>query len=257
MRSVCGMGTIMNKKKCIAVVLAAGSGSRMKSKVAKQYMLLDDKPLIWYSLQAVEESSVIEECVLVTGEQDIAYMKSEIVEKYGFTKVSAVVPGGAQRYDSVANALELIANRLSIRKEKEYIFIHDGARPFLDEPILQRCYAAVEKWEACVVGMPVKDTVKIVDANGFAKTTPDRSLVWQVQTPQVFDAQLIIDAYAHLAREKENLLRDEIKITDDAMVVETFTGHSVKLIEGSYKNIKVTTPEDMDIALALLKNNCG
>ncbi len=250
----------MGKKRCTAVVLAAGRGSRMGSGVAKQYMLLRGRPLIWYALHAVEESSVIDDCILVTGAEDISYVKEEIVAKYGFSKVTAVVAGGKERYDSVYNGLLAVGNGAARDGDNLYapvhdgcIFIQDGARPFLTEEILKRCYEAVERDHACVVGMPVKDTVKIVDESGFASRTPDRNFIWQVQTPQVFDAPLILSAYERLMREKERLLRDGISITDDAMVVETFTDCKVRLVEGSYSNMKVTTPEDMTVAEALLE----
>lgn len=237
----------MDKKRCTAIVLAAGHGSRMRSGVAKQYMLLRGRPLIWYALDAVEKSSVIDDCILVTGAEDISYAEEEIVAKYGFSKVSAVVAGGKERYDSVYNGLQAAAG--------DYIFIQDGARPFLTEEILKRCLTAVEEDHACVAGMPVKDTIKIVDENGFARQTPDRNFMWQVQTPQVFDAALILSAYEKLMQEKEKLLREGISITDDAMVVETFTDCKVRLVEGDYRNIKVTTPEDMAVAEAFL--DCG
>lgn len=250
----------MVKQRCTAIVLAAGRGSRMGSGVAKQYMLLQGRPLIWYALHAVEESSVIDDCILVTGAEDISYVKEEIVGKYGFCKVTAVVAGGRERYDSVFNGLQAAVREMSEDGKKPYkpnrdgyIFIQDGARPFLTEEILKRCYEAVEKEHACVVGMPVKDTVKIVDESGFARKTPDRNFVWQVQTPQVFDAPLILSAYERLMREKENLLSKGISVTDDAMVVETFTDCRVRMVEGSYSNMKVTTPEDMAVAEALLR----
>lgn len=241
------------KKRCTAIVLAAGSGSRMKSAVAKQYMLLKDKPVIWYALQTVEESAIIDDCVLVTGADDIQYVKKEIVEKYGFTKVAAVVPGGAERYLSVGNALEAIAGDvLPVPNRDGYIFIHDGARPFLTEQILENTYEAVQKYHACVAAMPVKDTVKIADEDGFAADTPDRKRVWTVQTPQVFDAELIIRAYATLKEQITTLSERGISVTDDAGVVELFTDQKVKLAEGSYENIKITTPEDIRVAESFL-----
>ncbi len=245
----------MEKKRCTAIVLAAGSGSRMHSDVAKQYMPLRGKPLIWYALHAVEESSVIDDCILVVGAEDISYTKKEIVEYFGFQKVKAVVAGGRERYDSVYHALREAVDGDEVQREAAQngcVFIHDGARPFLTEDILRRCYEAVEQYHACVVGMPVKDTIKIADEEGYASQTPDRRRLWQIQTPQVFDTKLILSAYDKLMREKEKLVQDGISITDDAMVVERFTGHRVKLIRGSYKNIKITTPEDMAVAEAFI-----
>lgn len=241
----------MDKKRCTAIVLAAGSGRRMKSEVAKQYMPLGGRPLIWYALQAIEESSVIDECILVAGREDIlsGYVREQIVEHYGFRKVSSIVPGGAERYDSVYNALRAITDK---KAADGYIFIHDGARPFLTEEILERCFAEVERTGACVAGMPVKDTIKIINAAGYAAQTPDRSTLWQIQTPQVFETALITQAYEKLMRKRESLAAAGVTITDDAGVVELLMERPVKLVEGAYRNIKVTTPEDIVVAEAFL-----
>lgn len=248
----------MNKKRCTAVVLAAGKGSRMKSDVAKQYLDLCGKPLIWYALHAIEESSVMDDCILVTTAEDISYVKEEIVKKYGFRKVDAVVAGGAERYDSVYRALRVIAdNGLTVPNRDGYVFIHDGARPFLTEEILMRCYEEVQRSGACVAGMAVKDTIKIADENGYAVQTPDRNLVWQIQTPQVFDTQLILEAYEKMICEKDRLRAEGIRITDDAAVVETFTKQPVKLVQGSYENIKITTPDDMETAEVFMRRSGG
>ena len=248
----------MEKKRCTAVVVAAGSGSRMNSGVAKQYMSLRGKPMIWYSLHTIEESSVIDDCILVTGAGDISYVKEEIVAKYGLKKVDSVVAGGEERFDSVYHALRVIADRkLTTPNDDGYVFIHDGARPFLTEEILKRCYEEVKVSGACVAGMPVKDTVKIADREGYASQTPDRTLVWQIQTPQVFSVPLIIEAYEKLMQEKDGLSGEKIKITDDAMVVETFTDTPVKLVQGAYENIKITTPDDLMTAETFLNKFFG
>lgn len=244
----------MQKKRCTAIVLAAGSGSRMQSTVAKQYMLLGDKPLIWYALQAIESSEIIDDCVLVTGAGDIEYVSEEIVKKYGFHKVDVITAGGAERYLSVGKALQVIADDgLKVPNRDGYVFIHDGARPFLTERILRNTYEAVENYHACVAAMPVKDTVKIADEEGYAAETPNRKLVWAIQTPQVFDTELILQAYKKLQEHQDELARKGIMVTDDASVVELFTDRKVKLVEGAYENIKITTPEDIKIAEALLK----
>ena len=221
--------------KNVAIVLAAGQGKRMKSKVQKQYLLIKEKPVLCYTLSAFENSSLISEIILVTGKDEIAYCQKEIVENYGFSKVQKIVAGGKERYHSVYEGIKAI-------ETADYVFIHDGARPFVDGEMIARVCDAVAEHKACVVGMPVKDTIKIADDAGFAEQTPDRRKVWQIQTPQTFEYQLIKGAY-------EKLLEDEPEgITDDAMVVETMTDHKVKLVEGSYRNIKITTPEDLDIA---------
>lgn len=242
------------KKRCTAIVLAAGSGKRMQSNVAKQFMTVDGKPLIWYSLQAVEQSEVIDDCILVTGAEDISYVQKEIVEKYGFSKVDTIVAGGRERYESVANAMQVLAGEgRPVPNVDGYVFVHDGARPFLTEEILYSTYEAVQEHHACVAAVPSKDTVKIADAEGFAASTPDRRIVWNIQTPQVFETELAVGAYGKLMQELPRLEAEGITVTDDAMVVELFTDVRVKLAEGSYRNMKVTTPEDICIAEALLK----
>lgn len=177
----------------------------------------------------------------MTGEESISYCKEEIVQKYGFTKVSAVIPGGKERYDSVyAGLCEC--------RDCEYVLIHDGARPFVTEEILKRGLQKVKETGACVIGMPSKDTVKLSDEEGYVKETPNRKCVWTIQTPQIFLYSLIREAHDSIRQ------KDMSKITDDAMVVEQETGAKVALAEGSYQNIKITTPEDLDIAEAFLKH---
>ena len=271
----------LSKKHCTAVILAGGSGSRMKSDVAKQYMLLKGKPLLWYSLQAVQQSQIIDDCILVAGNGEntaeadtvstLDYVQSEIVDKYGFTKVAAIIPGGEERCWSVENAMALLR---SLEWEEwadceSYVFIHDSARPFLTEDILKRTYEAVQQYHACVAAMPSKDTVKLADDDAFAISTPDRSKVWTIQTPQVFERTLITGAYeclrhqyrnvsSKLTMSAENTVADpsvssgQPPVTDDASVVERFTDVRVKLVEGSYQNIKITTPEDIKVAESFL-----
>ena len=222
-------------KKHTAIVLAAGKGSRMQSAVPKQYLELCGKPVLYYSLAAFEKS-FIDEIILVAGKDDISYCKEQIVERYGFQKVTKIIAGGAERYLSVYQGL-LAA------EEADYVYIHDGARPFVDAAILSDAKACVEQYQACVAGMPVKDTIKIVDAEDFAKETPERKYVWQVQTPQVFSYALVREAYDMLMEDQ-----DAYSVTDDAMVVETMLNYPVKLFRASYKNIKITTPEDLQIA---------
>ncbi len=231
--------------KTVAVVLAAGSGSRMQSDVKKQYMEISGKPLIYYSLKAFEES-IIDDIVLVVSRGDVSYVTKEIVEKYKFDKVTAVVEGGLARYHSVRLGLQAAA------ADCDYAFIHDGARPFINRDIILRALQAVKEYKACVVGMPAKDTIKIADEKGFAALTPDRNLMWTIQTPQCFSYNMILDLYQRLDREEGDLMAKGINITDDAMVVEYYTDTKVKLVEGSYDNIKITTPEDIAVAEAIL-----
>lgn len=225
--------------KITAIVLAAGTGKRMNSAVAKQYMMLAGKPVLYYSLKAFEESDVTN-IVLVTGEDDISYCQQEIVNKYNITKVSAVVAGGKERYHSVYEGLKVATG-------SDYVLIHDGARPLLTQDIILRSIREAKQSGACVVGMPVKDTIKVVGVDRFAKTTPDRNGLWQVQTPQSFSYPLIVDAYEKV------IASGDTSITDDAMVLERITGQQVRVIEGSYQNIKITTPEDLLVAEVYLK----
>ncbi len=240
----------MKETKSIAIVLAAGQSKRMQSKTAKQYLLLDGKPVLYYSLKAFEDSAV-EDIVLVTGAGEREYVQREIVEKYGFQKVHAIVEGGKERYHSVYLGLQA-ADRLACGEA--YVLIHDGARPFIDKELIARTVSCVREYKACVVGMPVKDTIKIADADGYAAQTPDRNLVWSVQTPQAFAMELIVPAYAQLVEREKELLAQGVRITDDAGVAELFGACRVKLVEGSYRNIKITTPEDLLAAEAFLKS---
>lgn len=236
----------MEKKRCIAIVLAGGQGTRMGTRKQKQYLEISGKPLIYYCLHTFEESEIIDDIIIVVGAGQTEYVRSEIVGRYGFRKVRTIVEGGKERYASVWEGLKAL-KPTGLTDAGNYVFIHDSARPFVTEEILMRAYKGVEEWEACVVGMPSKDTVKIADRHGFAKETPDRSCVWIIQTPQVFEVSLVMEAYSKLMRE------DCIQVTDDAMVVEKILEHPVKMIEGSYENIKLTTPEDLDIAEVFVK----
>lgn len=222
-----------------AIVLAAGDGKRMNSAVRKQYLTLGGKPVLFFSLKAFEESEVTE-IVLVVGEGEAEYCREQIIDKYGIRKISAVVEGGRERYHSVYAGLAAV-------RRADYVLIHDGARPLLTADIIERSIAAVKLHDACVVGMPVKDTIKIVSEDGFSAETPDRSSLWQIQTPQTFFYPLIWEAYESV------ITKEECAVTDDAMVLERMTGKRVKVIEGNYRNIKITTPEDLIVAEAYLQ----
>ncbi len=227
------------KKKSTAIVLAAGMGSRMKSTVAKQYMLLCGKPVLFYSLAAFEQSEV-DDIILVVGKNEEEYCKKEIVDRYGITKVRAIVTGGSERYLSVINGLDQIS-------ETDYVLVHDGARPFVTPSMIAGLLDRLKEKEALVVGVPSKDTVKLVDASGVVRATPDRKTVYNIQTPQAFSYPLLRKAYDRLLKE------ESVTVTDDAMVVEQMLGTQVAVVMGSYQNIKITTPEDMIIAEAFFK----
>ena len=230
----------MEQGRCTAIVLAAGQGKRMHSKIQKQFLEIGGKPILYYSMECFQKSPLIQDIILVTGEDMISYCQSEIVEKYGFTKVCKVTAGGKERYDSVYAGLLCC-------QDTDYVYIHDGARPFVTEEMIQRGYEAVKRTNACVMGMPSKDTVKLADPSGYIKETPDRKIVWNIQTPQIFSYDLIRGAYESIRK------KDMSNVTDDAMVVEQETGTKILLVEGSYQNIKITTPEDLWIAEAFLQ----
>ncbi|MBQ8315528.1 MAG: 2-C-methyl-D-erythritol 4-phosphate cytidylyltransferase [Lachnospiraceae bacterium] len=223
------------------IVLAGGKGSRMQSDVPKQYMELLGKPLLYYSLKAFEDSDA-EQVVLVTAEGDEEYCRKELVERFGFAKVVAIVAGGAERYASVWNGLKCLKEQ-----EPDYVLIHDGARPLVTAELINRLITETEQYNACVAGMPVKDTIQMTDERGTITLTPKRDSLWTAQTPQSFEFSLAYDAYEQLMREQE------INVTDDAMVVGLYHDIPIQMVRGSYTNIKVTTPEDLVLAEAFLK----
>ena len=227
------------QKKVTAIVLAAGKGSRMNSDTPKQYLTLLGKPVLFYSLQAFESSNV-DNIILVTGSGEQEYCKKEIIEKYQLKKVTHIVEGGAERYHSVWHGL-------MAAKDAEYVLIHDGARPLISSQIINKAILAVKETGACVVGMPVKDTIQIADENKAIMSTPDRSRTWIAQTPQCFAFELAMSSYNNA------IASNDTKITDDAMVIRKYGNSSVTMIEGSYENIKVTTPEDIAVAECFLR----
>ncbi|MDD3340523.1 MAG: 2-C-methyl-D-erythritol 4-phosphate cytidylyltransferase [Lachnospiraceae bacterium] len=229
------------EEKNVAIVLAAGQGRRMGADRPKQFLEIREKPILYYALHVFQESPLIQEIILVTGEEMIGYCQKEIVERFNLDKVKHIVCGGAERYLSVCEGLKCCS-------DSTYVFIHDGARPFISEAMLERALEAARQYQACVVGMPSKDTIKIADVRGFIAKTPSRERVWNIQTPQVFSSKLIRRAYGKLMQS------DVTGITDDAMVVEHMTSRKIRLVEGSYENIKITTPEDLVVAEAFLES---
>ena len=233
----------MEKPYCTAIVLAGGRGSRMGTDIHKQYLLLAGRPVLFYSLDVFQKSGLIDEIVLVAGDGEEEYCRKNFVEKYHLSKVSRIISGGRERYHSVWNGLQNT-------EEEGYVFIHDGARPFVDQAMIARIYKEVQIHKACAAGMPVKDTVKIVDGDCNVTDTPDRSTLWAVQTPQVFECRLVKMAYKMLMRDEERH-----HVTDDAGVVEEMLHHPVRLVQGSYENIKITTPDDLVIGEALARRS--
>lgn len=224
-----------------AIVLSAGKGTRMKTNVAKQYLELNGKPVLYYSLKAFEES-LVDEIVVVAGKNDMAYVKDQIVNKFGFNKVVSVVSGGEYRFSSVYNGLR------ALKENTECVFIHDGARPLVTAEMIEHLYNAVKDKMAVIAAAPAKDTVKVVDSDGKVLSTPSRDSLVMVQTPQVFEYNLVKTAYDKL------MASGNTDVTDDAMVVELYADAEVYSVNTGYGNIKITTPEDMFIAEKLLES---
>lgn len=218
-------------KKISAVIVAAGKGTRMKCDQPKQYICIDEKPVLYYTLKAFEQSNV-DHIVIVVSEDYFEYVQSEIMGRYSFEKSYEVVIGGDERYESVYQGL--------LKTEDcDYVLVHDGARPYIEVDVINGVIEEVIRSNAVVVGVKAKDTIKIVDENRTVVSTPERSYVWQIQTPQAFEYRLLKNAYDKVIEQKIT------HITDDAMVVESATNHPIKVYEGTYRNIKITTPEDL------------
>lgn len=218
------------------IIVAGGSGHRMNSSIPKQYLELNGKPVLAHALLLFEHS-FIDEIILVVRKGDEDYCQKEYVEKYNLKKVAAITAGGEERYLSVYQGIQKVQNT-------DYIWIHDGARPFITMELLENLKKAVEKEKAVVLGVPVKDTVKQTDERNQVIATIPRQNLWNIQTPQVFSADIIKEAYEKFLMQ-DTIRREAKNITDDSMVVETMTSYPVTIIEGSYDNIKITTPEDM------------
>ncbi len=275
----------------VAIILAGGSGSRMNSDVAKQYMLINGKEVIFYSLDTFQKNEHITDIVLVARNEDLEFCRTEIVNKYGFDKVRHIVSGGKERYASVYQGLlavgdifredanisttrylqhprnvgailkadvniscdNIIDNFESCNQTgvcgNQIVLIHDGARPFVTNEMIHASIECAKETGVCTVGVPVKDTIKIVDENMNGVETPDRKFLYQIQTPQTFEYKLIMSAYEkmHSGQNAADTC-EKAGITDDTMLVEMYTGVKSKVIFGSYENIKITTPEDINIA---------
>jgi 2-C-methyl-D-erythritol 4-phosphate cytidylyltransferase len=214
-----------------AVIVAAGRGTRMGTKESKQYLPINGKPILVYTLEAFEKAAEVSTVVLVVSKEDIVHCQSYI-EKYGLTKISAIVAGGTSRQDSVYEGLQQL--------DTEWVIVHDGVRPFVTTKSISHCWRAAEQYGAAVIAVPVKDTIKVADDAGMVLTTPDRSSLWAIQTPQAFRRSELVIAY-------EKAAADQYEGTDDASLMER-SGRPVRIVEGDYGNIKITTPDDLQWA---------
>jgi 2-C-methyl-D-erythritol 4-phosphate cytidylyltransferase len=221
------------------VIAAAGKGTRMGIAMNKQYVTLQGKPVLALTIQQFENCDFIDEIIVVANEAELEYCRRNVTERYAFTKVKAVVSGGTTRQQSVYNGLCRVSPECGI------VLIHDGARPFIDAKDIKACIVAAQNYGAAVSAVPARDTIKRADSSGFISETVDRNGLWHIQTPQAFRRELIMKAHAKAAE-------DGFDGTDDAVLAER-AGHKVRLVMGSYNNIKITAKEDLIMAEALAK----
>lgn len=228
----------MKSYKVKAIVLAAGSGRRMQSDVPKQFMYINGREVLYYSLKTFQNNESISGIILVTDGAHIQYCRDKFISEYGFDKIEAVIEGGGERYDSVYNGLKAA--------DCDVVMIHDGARPFVTDSMIEMSLTSMREGEkACTVAVPVKDTIKTVSVNGekiYGAMTPDRKYLYAIQTPQTFVRDELMVAYDKLMADENH------NITDDTSVMEQYGGAVSKIIPGAYENIKITTPEDLEIA---------
>ena len=221
------------------IIVAAGTGSRMKKDINKQFIKLNDKEIIAHTIDKFYNNDNIDDIVVVIKEEEEKHFIDNVINKYGFNDIK-IAYGGNERQDSVYNGIKKLNNNCDV------ILVHDGARPFVTGDIIENSIEEAKKHNAVVVGVKVKDTIKIVSEDGNIIDTPDRRYLWSVQTPQVFKYDIITKAY-------EDAYNKNYYGTDDAMLVERI-GYNVKMVEGSYDNIKITTPEDLKFGEQILKN---
>ena len=230
---------LQHNVKATAIVVAAGKGKRMGANYNKQFIQLRNKPILAYTLEVLQKSNIIQNIILVVGETEVEFCKEMVVSKYTLDKVSHVIPGGSERKDSVQKGLLMLGDDCDV------VLVQDGARPFLTEDMINMSIETAMLEGAVIVAVPVKDTIKIANDDMEVVETLERSRLWAVQTPQTFKKDVIIGAYQKLGD-------NQLEITDDASVVEGL-GIKVKILMGNYKNIKITTPEDLLIAEEILK----
>lgn len=221
-----------------AIILAGGKGKRMRSAISKQFIDIKGKPIIYYTLKKFSENKKIDNIIVVLPEDEVKYFKENILKKYEL-RINKIVIGGKERQDSVYNALKSLKN-----SSTDIVLIHDGARPFISERIINEGIKFAEIYGAAAPGVMPKDTIKVKNEKNFSVDTPNRANLVLIQTPQVFKFDEILECHEKIRYNGE-------KVTDDTMVVEKY-GYSVYLYDGEYTNIKVTTPEDLILAERLI-----
>jgi 2-C-methyl-D-erythritol 4-phosphate cytidylyltransferase len=222
-----------------ALIPAAGMGKRMGKATAKQFLPLGDKPMLSHTLLVFQRSSEIDEIIPILSEEDMEMCLKDVIEAFHITKVRTLVVGGRERQDSVYNGLKKVEEDASV------VLVHDGVRPFVTQAKIRECVEAARQGDCVAVGVPLKDTIKEVDRAGIVCRTLERSRLWAIQTPQAFPLMVLRQAYDESYKKK-------VFGTDDATLVER-AGNNVRVIMGSYENIKITTPEDLILAEEILK----
>ncbi len=225
--------------KADAVIVSAGKGQRFTEGKKKQYYLLADKPILAHTLDKFEACPLIRSILLVVGQEDMNYCLQEIIEKYRYRKISQIVRGGKRRQDSVKNGIDALS------KDVDIVVIHDGVRPLVTREMIEESIHSAQRFGAVVLAMPVKETIKMAHADGTVLKTLDRESLWQIQTPQAFQAHVIKQAY-------QKAVGAGFVGTDDASLVERL-GIKVHILPGSYTNIKITTSEDLILAHLFLR----
>lgn len=220
------------EKKCTVIIPAAGQGRRMKSHTKKQYLELKGKPILAWTIEAFQKHPLVNRIIIVTSKEDIAYVQKEVVQPYDFKKVTDVIEGGQERQSSVKKGLDLVST------SERYVLVHDGVRPFIKEEVITKLVENLIHYKACAVGVPVKDTIKVINEDKLIVDTPDRDKLWAIQTPQAFHVGILKKAH------KEAVETGYLG-TDDTVLVERFEKESVRMLEGDYSNIKITTQEDL------------
>jgi 2-C-methyl-D-erythritol 4-phosphate cytidylyltransferase len=226
--------------KVIALVPAAGMGKRMGAEINKQYLLLAGKPILAHTLQVFQDAPFIDDIYVVIPAAEIPYCQEHVVARHGLTKVRLIVPGGAERQHSVMNGLQAVTGA----GNDDVVLIHDGVRPFVPPRVLERAVEVARRHDGALVAVPAKDTVKVV-MDGIVRATPPREDLWLAQTPQAFRYPIIRAAHEIAAAER-------YLGTDDASLVERL-GKDIHIVMGDYRNIKITTPEDLILAEAFLR----
>ena len=222
------------------IIPAAGQGRRMGN-IKKPYLKLVGKPILAHTLMVFQGCSLVDEVVVVAAAGDEQNCIRDIAIPYELDKVHQVVAGGATRQESVFNGLQ------KVTPDTDMVVVHDCARPFVTETMIEDTLVAASEWGAATVAVPVKDTIKEADDDNFVVNTLDRRRLWSIQTPQAFRYDLLFQAHLY-ARE------NDILVTDDASLIEELGGHKVKLVMGASQNMKITTPGDLVVAEAILKS---